>query len=102
MNKISKFITNNLYAFSLYTRQIAGTIVLFVIAHYLSVYDYGLFTSYKSIITFCFMLANMEYANYILVSSKVNIHEVKLKIALFLLNAIMIAFCIMFFSLFFK
>ena len=102
MNKISKFITNNLYAFSLYTRQIAGTIVLFVIAHYLSVYDYGLFTSYKSIITFCFMLANMEYANYILVSSKVNIHEVKLKIALFLLNAIMIAFCIIFFSLFCK
>ena len=50
---------------SLYTRQIAGTIVLFVIAHYLSVYDYGLFTSYKSIITFCVMLANMEYANYI-------------------------------------
>ena len=65
MNKISKFITNNLYAFSLYTRQIAGTIVLFVIAHYLSVYDYGLFTSYKSIITFSVMLANMEYANYI-------------------------------------
>lgn len=102
VNSVKKIFNNQLYAMSLYSRQIAGTVVLFVIAHYLSVYDYGLFTSYKSIITFCFMLANMEYANYILVSSKVNIHEVKLKIALFLLNAIMMAVCIIFFSLFFK
>ena len=102
MNKISQFITNNLYAFSLYIRQIAGTVVLFVIAHYLSVYDYGLFTSYKSIITFCFMLANMEYANYILVSSQANVKEVKLKISLFLVNAILIGLLIAFISSFFK
>lgn len=97
-----KFISNNLYALSLYSRQIAGTIVLFIIARYLSVYDYGLFTSYKSIITFCFMFANMEYANYILVSSQANVKKVKLKISLFLVNAILIGFFIAFFSYVFK
>lgn len=102
MNVLKKFLTNNLYALSLYSRQIAGTIVLFIIARYLSVYDYGLFTSYKSIITFCFMFANMEYANYILVSSQANVKEVKLKISLFLVNAILIGFFIAFFSYFFK
>lgn len=102
MNVLKKFLTNNLYALSLYSRQIAGTIVLFIIARYLSVYDYGLFTSYKSIISFCFMFANMEYANYILVSSQANVKEVKLKISLFLVNAILIGFFIAFFSYFFK
>lgn len=102
MNILKNILTNNLYAISLYSRQIAGTIVLFIIARYLSIYDYGLFTSYKSIITFCFMFANMEYSNYILVSSQANIKEVKLKIALFLVNAILIGFFIAFFSYFFK
>ena len=47
--KINSIIKNNLYAFSLYARQAAGTLVLFIIARYLSVYDYGVFTSYKAI-----------------------------------------------------
>ena len=91
---ILNLLSSNLYSISLYSRQIAGTVIIFLIAHYLSVYDYGLFTSYKSIITFCFMFANMEFANYILVSSQANVKEVKLKISLFLLNAIMIGFLI--------
>ena len=101
INSIKKIFNNNLYAISLYSRQIAGTIVLFIIARYLSVFDYGLFTSYKSIITFCFMFANMEFANYILVSSKANVKEVKLKISLFLLNAIFIGILITLGSTFF-
>lgn len=48
------------------------------------------------------MFANMEYANYILVSSQANAKEVKLKISLFLVNAILIGFFIAFFSYFFK
>ena len=99
---LKKILNNNLYPISLYARQIAGTLVLFIIARYLSVYDYGLFTSYKSIIGFCFMFANMEYANYILVSSQANVKEVKLKISLFLINAVVIGVFIAFFSMFFK
>lgn len=57
---------------SLYTRTIAGTLILFVIARYLSVYDFGLFTSYKNIAIFWFMFANLGFADYILVSSKAN------------------------------
>ncbi len=101
ISSVNNLLKEQLYAISLYIRQISGTIVLFIIARYLSVFDYGLFTSYKSIITFCFMFANMEYANYILVSSRANIKEVKLKISLFLLNAIFIGILIAFGSKFF-
>lgn len=102
MERIRKILCNNLYALSLYARQIAGTIVLFIIARYLSVYDYGLFSSYKNIAAFWFMFANLGFADYILVSSKANVKEVKLKISLFSLNAILIAILMAFISTFFN
>lgn len=101
IKKIRNIFTNNLYAISLYARQIAGTFILFVIARYLPIYDYGLFSSYKNIATFCFIFANLGFDGYILVSTKANIKEVKLKISLFLLNAILIGFLIVFGSTFF-
>ena len=101
-NIIKNIFNNHLYAMSLYARQIAGTLVLFIIARYLSVYDFGLFSSYKNIAVFCLMFANMDFANHILVSSQANVKEVKLKISLFLLNAINIAILIAIFSIFFK
>lgn len=91
---IKNILNSQLYAMSLYARTIAGTLVLFVIARYLSVYDFGLFSSYKNIASFCFMFANLGFADYILVSSKANHNEVKLKISLFLTNAILIAILI--------
>ncbi len=102
MDKILKLINNNLYALSLYARQIAGTLILFVIARYLLVYDFGLFSSYRNIAVFCLMFANLGYADYILVSSKANTKEVKLKIALFMQNAIILSFLYIICSLFFK
>ena len=101
MKKIINIFNNNIYPISLYARQIAGTLVLFIIARYLSVYDYGLFSSYKNIASFCFMFANLDFSNYILVSSKANVKEVKLKISLFLLNAISIGVLIALGSTFF-
>lgn len=101
MKKIINIFNNNIYPLSLYARQIAGTLVLFIIARYLSVYDYGLFSSYKNIASFCFMFANLDFSNYILVSSKANVKEVKLKISLFLLNAISIGVLIALGSTFF-
>lgn len=99
---IKNIINSQLYAMSLYTRTIAGTLILFVIARYLSVYDFGLFTSYKNIAIFWFMFANLGFADYILVSSKANSSEVRLKISLFMTNAIFIAFLICLFGLFGK
>ncbi|MBE7705530.1 MAG: hypothetical protein E7Z90_06975 [Cyanobacteria bacterium SIG29] len=90
MQKIKQIFLNNIYAISLYSRQIAGTLILFVIARYLSVYDYGLFSSYKAIATFILTFACLGYNEYILVSSNKNVHEVKLKITLFLINALAI------------
>ena len=102
LDKIKNTISNNLYSLSLYARQIAGTLVLFIIARYLSVYDYGLFSSYKNIATFCFMFANLGFSDYILVSSKANVKEVKLKISLFLINAVFIGFIVAVGSTFFN
>lgn len=98
---IKKILNNNLYALSLYSRQVAGTIVLFVIARYLSVYDYGLFTSYKTLSGFILVLANMGFESYILVSSQNDVKKVKQKIALFMMNAfllLLIVLCIVPFS----
>ena len=75
---------------SLYARQIAGTAVLLLVTRFLSVHDYGLFRSYGTIAGFCLMFANLEYGNYILVSSNAKVKEVKLKISLFMLHAIVL------------
>ncbi len=98
---IKNKVLYNLYPISLYARQIAGSLILFIIARYLSVYDFGLFSSYKNVAVFCFMFANLDYHNYILVSSKANVKEVQLKISLFLLNAISIGIMIALGSTFF-
>ena len=76
---IQKILKNNFYAISLYARQIAGTLVLFLIARYLTVYDYGLFTSYKTLSVLILVLANMGYESYILVSSQNNVVKVMVK-----------------------
>jgi PST family polysaccharide transporter len=102
LKNIKSILNNNLYAMSLYARQIAGTLVLFIIARYLTVYDFGLFSSYKNIATFCFMFANLGFADYILVSSQANVKEVKIKISIFIINAICIAFIIAILSSFFN
>ena len=100
--KLISLFSNNLYAMSLYARQIAGTVVLFVIARYLSVYEYGLFSSYKTIAMFVLLFANMGYESYILVSSKKNVKIVKIKIFMFLLNALAVLMFSIFISPFMK
>ena len=90
MNKLLQILNSNLYALSLYARQIAGTFILFLIARYLTVYDYGLFTSYKAIAAFILILANMGFESYILVSAQNDVKKVRLKIVLFMLNAFVI------------
>lgn len=100
VNNIVKNLINlfkeSIYPLSLYARQIAGTIVLFLIARYLTVYDYGLFSSYKNIAMYCFVLANLNYNDYILVSTKAEPNKVRQKTALFLVHAILlgILYCI--------
>lgn len=100
--KVKGILNSHLYAISLYARQIAGTFILFAIAHYLSVYDYGLFSSYKNIAMFALLFANLGYSDYILVSSRANVKAVKLKISLFLFNAIVFSILISILSLGFK
>ncbi len=91
---IKKILIEQLYPLSLYSRQIAGTFVLLFIARYLSVYDYGLFSSYKTIASFWLLFANIGYNEYILVSSQNIVKEVQLKIGLFIINAIFITLLI--------
>lgn len=87
LDLILKAFKEQFYTVSVYSRQLAGTIVILLIARYLSVHDFGLFSSYKSIAAFCLLFANLDFDLYILVSSKANQNEVKLKISFFLLNA---------------
>jgi len=87
-NKIFSILKSQLYTLSLYCRQLAGTLSVLLIARYLAVYDFGLFSSYKSISSFCLLFANLDFDHYILVSSKANMHDVKLKVSLLITNAI--------------
>ena len=89
-----KLLINAIYPISLYARQIAGTFVILFLARYLSVYDYGIFSSYKTIAIFLLIFANLGFSDYILVSSQKNIKEVRLKIGLFIINAILLVICI--------
>lgn len=91
IKKIKALFFDQLYAISLYSRQIAGTIVLIFLTRILSVHDYGLMRSYGSIITFCLMFANLGFNEYILVSSQNVVKQVQLKIGLFLINAMFLA-----------
>ena len=93
LKKIKNTLLEQLYPISLYTRKLAGTVVLLLIARYLTVHDYGLFSSYSNIAAFLFMFANLGFSEWILVSSKAETKEVKIKIALFMLNAVLILFC---------
>lgn len=102
LNFIINILKNNFYAISLYSRQIAGTVVLFLIARYLTVYDYGLFSSYKNIAMFCLIFANLGFNEYILISSKANIKEVRQKISLFMINAVFVLVLTLLFSAFFR
>ena len=102
INKIKNILKEQFYPISLYTRKLAGTVVLLLIARYMSVYDYGLFSSYGNIAGFLFLFANLGFSDWILVSSKTETKEVKLKIALFILNAIVILLFGLFCSLFFN
>lgn len=97
---IKKIFNSQFYTISLYSRQIAGTFVLLFIARFLSVYDYGLFSSYKAIVAFWLIFANLGYNDYILVSSQNIVREVQLKIGFFIINALIIVFLIMTFSVF--
>ena len=101
MQKIIEIFNRHLYPISLYARQVAGTVVLLVIARYLSVYDYGIFSSYKAICGFILTIACLGYNEYILVSSQKNIENVSQKITLFLSNALIILLCAGLISLFF-
>jgi len=100
INKTYNIFKNHLYALSLYARQIAGTVVLFVISHYLSVYNYGVFLSYKAIAGFILTFACLGYNEYILVSSQNNVRMVSQKIKLFMTNALLIVLGTIFVSLF--
>lgn len=97
---IKNIIKGSLYPVSLYARQIAGTVVLLFLARYLSVYDYGLFSSYKAIAAFWLMFANLGFNEYILVSSNKVVKDVQLKIGLFLINAVILMCCVGFLSMF--
>ncbi|MCR4881800.1 MAG: hypothetical protein K6A44_07610 [bacterium] len=100
-DKVHNILKSQLYTVSVYCRQMAGTLVILLIARYLSVHDFGLFSSYKSIAVFCLLFANLDYDLYILVSSKANTHEVRLKISLFLLNTFFIISMVTLGSMFF-
>ena len=95
---LRKIFEANLYALSLYARQISGTLAIILIARYMAVYDYGLFSSYRSIAICVLLFANLSFADYILVSSKAKINEVKLKLSLFLVYAFTITSVIALFS----
>ena len=87
---LKNLITSNLYAVSLYSRKIAGAFSVFFIARYLSVYDYGLYSSYANLASYLLLIANLGYNEFILVSSNNEAKMVKIKQTFFIGMAVLI------------
>ncbi len=95
------FLKSNLYTVSLYARKIAGAFSVFVIARYLSVHDYGIYSSYSNIAAYLLIFACLGFNEYILVSSKNNVKDVRIKQGYFIIFALLLTFLYIFFSHFF-
>ena len=91
MNKLLSIFKTNLYAASLYVRRIAGAFCVFFIARYLSVYDYGIYSSYIAIAGYLLLFANLGFNEYILVSTNNETKRVKIKQSFFILFAILLS-----------
>lgn len=74
---------NNLYTISLYIRKLAAAIVIFCLARYLPVSEYGLYSSYTNIAGVLLLITNFGFNEYIIVSSKSKLKPVRLKLSFF-------------------
>lgn len=101
MKNFSDLIKNNIYTVSVYARKIAAAATVFVLARYLSVYDYGVFSSYVTIAGYLLIIANLGFNEYILVSSDNNLKEVRIKQSYFIVFAILTTLFYILFSGFF-
>ena len=95
-------IINNLYTISIYTRRIASAVIVFLLARYLSIHDYGVYSSYCNIANYLLIVANLGFNEYILVSSNNNLKEIRLKQAYFINFSIIVTLLYVIFSAFFN
>lgn len=77
----------NIYTTSLYLRRVASAVIVFCLARYLTVETYGLYSSYANIAGILLLITNFGFNEYILVSSKSEVKQVRLKLSFFLLLA---------------
>lgn len=88
LNQIKNILINNVYTVSLYLRRIASAAVIFILARFLTLYDYGLYSSYTNIAGLCLLVTNLGYNEYILVSTKNELNKVRLEVIFFISFAI--------------
>ena len=101
-NLIKKLFFKNIYTISLYTRRIASAIIIFFLARYLSITEYGLYSSYANITSILLLIANFGFNEYILVSSKNKLNKVKRKLSFFLIFSTFTVFVLLVLSSFIK
>ena len=89
-----ELFVKNIYTISLYFRKVASAIIVFFLARYLSVEIYGMYSSYANIANILLLITNFGFSEYILVSSKSETKQVKLKLSFFLLLANIFVFII--------
>lgn len=101
-NLVKKLFIKNIYTISLYTRRIASAIIIFFLARYLSITEYGLYSSYANITSILLLIANFGFNEYILVSSKNKLNKVKRKLSFFLIFSTFTVFVLLVLSSFIK
>lgn len=78
---------DNLYGVSLYCKKTADVLALFFVVRFLSVYEYGLYSSYVAIAGWFLLPTVMGYGEYILVSENKDRAKTAAKCALFIIMA---------------
>lgn len=96
-NRLKNIFNNHLYTLSLYVRRIASAVVVFFLARFLTLHDYGLYSSYSNIASLCLLVTNMGFNEYILVSTKNKLQKIKLEVTFFLIFALIVISIILFF-----
>ena len=90
---IRNILNKNLYAVALYSRKIASAFIIFIIARFLTVYDYGLYSAYRTIVLYVLAIANLGFSEYIVVSAKQNTGLVRVKQIFFIFFGCLVLLC---------
>lgn len=99
---IKKHFSSFFYTVSLFLRRLSSALIVFLLARYITVNEFGLYTSFLNIAGILLLITNFGFNEFLLVKSKNNKKDVHDSIHGFILLSILLFLVIIICSLFFN